>query len=191
MHLDLLNLVIQIAVVLAVARQVGTLFLKIGQPRVNGEMFAGILLGPSLLGWLWPNASQYLFPPASVEFLNALGQVGVVLFMFLAGLGINPADLASQARATTTTAITGIAAPFGLAFALSAYIQPRLAPEANFTNFALLMGAGMTITAFPMLAKLLLERDILGSRLGTVAVACSCVAGVCSPGAFWPTSCCW
>ena len=178
MHLDLLKLMIQITVVLAVCRVVGDIFLKIGQPRVNGEMFAGILLGPSLLGWVWPQASQYVFPPGSTEFLNALGQLGVVLFMFLAGLGINPADLASQARATITTSVVGIVAPFLLAFALSAYLQPRFAPEANFTNFALLIGAAMTITALPMLAKLLLERDILGTPLGTVAVACSGVAGV-------------
>lgn len=176
--MNLLILSLQITVVLIVARLVGDVFLKIGQPRVNGEMFAGILLGPSLLGWVWPQASHYLFPPTSIEFLNALGQLGVILFMFLAGLGINPSDLASQAKATLTTSLAGIVAPFLLAFALSAYLQPRFAPGANFTSFALLMGAAMTITAFPMLAKLLLERNMLSSQLGTVAVAVSCVTGV-------------
>ena len=177
--MNLVLLVLQITVVLVVARLVGDLFLKIGQPRVNGEMFAGILLGPSLLGWVWPQASHYLFPPTSIEFLNALGQLGVILFMFLAGLGINPKELASQARATIAASLASIIAPFLLAFALAAYLHPRLAPPGvDFTNFALLIGAGMTITAFPMLAKLLLERNILGTRLGTVAVACSCVAGV-------------
>jgi Kef-type K+ transport system membrane component KefB len=177
--MNLVLLVLQITVVLIVCRLVGDLFLKIGQPRVNGEMFAGILLGPSLLGWVWPQGSHYLFPPSSIEFLNALGQLGVILFMFLAGLGINPGKLASQARATIAASIASILAPFLLAFALSSYLYPRLAPAGvGFTNFALLMGAGMTITAFPMLAKLLLERNILGTQLGTVAVACSCLAGV-------------
>src|SRR2546428_12177465 len=99
--------------------------------------------------------------------------------MSRAGLVINPKDLASQARATFAASLASIIAPFLLAFALAAYLHPRLAPPGvDFTNFALLIGAGMTITAFPMLAKLLLERNILGTPLGTAAVACSWVAGV-------------
>ena len=90
--LNLFTLVLQLAVVLAVCRLVGEIFLKIHQPRVVGEMFAGIMLGPSLLGWLAPNVSAYLFPVTSLGFLNALAQVGVVIFMFLVGLGINPGN---------------------------------------------------------------------------------------------------
>jgi Kef-type K+ transport system membrane component KefB len=177
--LNLLALMLQMAVILIVCRLVGDLFLKIGQPRVNGEMFAGILLGPSLLGWVAPKVSHYLFAPASFDFLNALGQLGVVLFMFLAGLSIDPAEIKSQAKATTSITIASIGAPMLLAFALAAYLYPRVAtPGVNFTNFALLLGAAMTITAFPMLAKLLLERNLLSSPMGTVAVGSSCVAGV-------------
>lgn len=177
--MNLVLLMLQITVVLIVCRLVGTLFLKIGQPRVNGEMFAGILLGPSLLGLVLPQVSHFLFPSTTFDLLNALGQLGVVLFMFLAGLGINPSSLSSQKGPTIAASLASILAPIGLAFALATYIHPRYAPEgASFTNFALLLGAAMTITAFPMLAKLLLERSILGSQLGTVAVACSCVAGI-------------
>jgi len=177
--MNLVLLMLQITVVLIVSRLVGNVFLKIGQPRVNGEMFAGILLGPSLLGWVWPQVAHYLFPATTFDFLNALGQLGVVLFMFLAGLGINPASLASKKGPTIAASLASILVPIALAFALATYIHPRYAPEgASFMNFALLLGAAMTITAFPMLAKLLLERDILGTQLGTVAVACSCVAGV-------------
>ncbi len=177
--MNLVLLMLQITVVLIVSRLVGNVFLKIGQPRVNGEMFAGILLGPSLLGWVWPQAAHFLFPATTFDFLNALGQLGVVLFMFLAGLGINPASLSSKKGPTIAASLASILVPVGLAFALATYIHPRYAPEgASFTNFALLLGAGMTITAFPMLAKLLLERDILSTQLGTVAVACSCVAGI-------------
>ena len=177
--MNLVLLMLQITVVLIVSRIVGDLFLKIGQPRVNGEMFAGILLGPSLLGWVLPQAAHYLFPTTTFDFLNALGQLGVVLFMFLAGLGINPNSLASKKGPTIAASLASIVVPIALAFGLATYIHPRYAPEgASFMNFALLLGAGMTITAFPMLAKLLLERNILGTQLGTVAVACSCIAGV-------------
>jgi Kef-type K+ transport system membrane component KefB len=177
--LNLVTLILQMAVVLGLCRLSGDLFLRIHQPRVNGEMFAGILLGPSLLGWVAPQLSRYLFPPSSFDFLNALGQLGVILFMFLAGLAIDPAELKSQAKATISTTIASIAAPMLLAFALAAYLYPRLAsPGVNFVNFALLLGAAMTITAFPMLAKLLLERNMLSSALGTVAVGSACVAGV-------------
>lgn len=177
--LNLVTLILQMTVVLGLCRLMGDLFLKIHQPRVNGEMFAGIMLGPSLLGWVSPQISHYLFPPSSFDFLNALGQLGVVLFMFLAGLAIDPAEFRTQARATISTTVASIAAPMLLAFALAAYLLPRFAsPGTNFINFALLLGAAMTITAFPMLAKLLQDRGMLSSPLGAVAVGSACVAGV-------------
>ena len=109
---NLLTLVLQIAVVLACSRIVGSLFLKVGQPRVVGEMFAGIMLGPSLLGALHRNRSAFGFPPSSLGFLNALSQVGVIVFMFLVGLGINPRELKSQGHAAVLTSHVSITAPF-------------------------------------------------------------------------------
>ncbi len=91
--LNLGTLVLQMTLILVACRLVGELFLKIRQPRVNGEMFAGILLGPSLLGLVAPHISAYVFPKPTLEFLNALGQMGVVIFMFLAGLEIDPEEL--------------------------------------------------------------------------------------------------
>src|SRR5215472_10462226 len=177
--INLFTLVLQIAVVLAVCRGVGALFRKIHQPRVVGEMFAGIMLGPSLLGWVAPHASAYLFPPSSLGFLNALSQVGVVIFMFLVGLGINPRELKSQGHAAVLTSHVSITAPFVLASFLALYLYPRLSDDSvTFTNFALFMGAGMSITAFPVLARILTERNMLGTRLGTVAVACAAVNDV-------------
>ncbi len=176
---NLFTLVLQIAVVLAVCRLVGELFRKVQQPRVVGEMFAGIMLGPSLLGWIAPHTSAYLFPASSLGFLNALSQVGVVVFMFLVGLGINPRELKKQGHAAVLTSHVSITAPFVLAAFLALYLYPRLSDDSvSFTNFALFMGAAMSITAFPVLARILAERNMLGSRLGTVAIACAAVDDV-------------
>ena len=173
---NLFTLVLQIAVILAVCRAVGALFRLIHQPRVVGEMFAGILLGPSLLGWMAPNLSSYLFPASSLGFLSALSQVGVVIFMFLVGLGIDPSELKHQGHAAVLTSHVSITAPIVLASFLALYLYPRLSDNSvSFTNFALFMGAAMSITAFPVLARILTERNALGSRLGTVAIACAAV----------------
>jgi Kef-type K+ transport system membrane component KefB len=176
---NMLTLVLQIAVVLAVCRAVGSLFLKIQQPRVVGEMFAGIMLGPSLFGWIAPHVSSFLFPPPSMGFLNALSQIGVIIFMFLVGLGINPKELKSHGHAAVLTSHVSITAPFVLASLLAMYLYPRLSDSSvPFTNFALFMGAAMSITAFPVLARILTERNLLQSRLGTVAIACAAVDDV-------------
>jgi Kef-type K+ transport system membrane component KefB len=174
--LNLFTLILQIAVVLAVCRVVGSLFRKIHQPRVVGEMFAGIMLGPSFFGWIAPHFSAYLFPPSSLGFLNALSQVGVIIFMFLVGLGINPRELKRHGHAAVLTSHVSITAPFVLASVLAFYLYPRLSDDSvAFTSFALFMGAAMSITAFPVLARILSERNMLASRLGTVAIACAAV----------------
>lgn len=179
MSLDLFKLVLQLTVILAVCRIVGSLFRRFGQPRVVGEMFAGILLGPSLLGWIAPGISTYLFPPGSLGFLNALAQIGVVVFMFLVGLGINPKELKNHGHAAVLTSHVSITAPFVLAAFLAVYLYPRLSDDSvSFTSFALFMGSAMSVTAFPVLARILIERGLLQSRLGTVAIASAAVDDV-------------
>ena len=176
---NMFTLVLQIAVVLAACRAVGSFFLKIHQPRVVGEMFAGIMLGPSLFGWIAPQVASFLFPPSSMGFLNALSQIGVIVFMFLVGLGINPKELKSHGHAAVLTSHVSITAPFVLASFLAMYLYPRLSDSSvPFSNFALFMGAAMSITAFPVLARILTERNMLQSRLGTVAIACAAVDDV-------------
>ncbi len=176
---NLFTLTLQLAVVLAACRVVGELFRRIHQPKVVGEMFAGIMLGPSLLGWVAPHASAYLFPASSLGFLNALSQVGVVVFMFLVGLKINPSELKKESHAAVLTSHVSITAPFVLAAFLALYLYPRLSDESvSFTSFALFMGSAMSITAFPVLARILTERNMLSSRLGTVAIACAAVDDV-------------
>jgi K+:H+ antiporter len=176
---NLFILTLQLAVVLAVCRVTGELFRRIHQPKVVGEMFAGIMLGPSLLGWIAPHFSSYLFPVNSLGFLNALSQVGVIVFMFLVGLGINPRELKKQGHAAVLTSHVSITAPFVLAAFLALFLYPRLSDDSvSFTSFALFMGSAMSITAFPVLARILSERNMLASRLGTVAIACAAVDDV-------------
>ena len=176
---NLFTLVLQITVILAVCRLTGSLFRRFHQPRVVGEMFAGILLGPSVLGWIAPQVSAYLFPASSLGFLNALSQVGVVIFMFLVGLGIDPKKLKHQSHAAVLVSHVSITAPFVLASLLALYLYPRLSDNSvSFTNFALFMGAAMSVTAFPVLARILTERDMMKSALGNIAIACAAVDDV-------------
>ena len=176
---DLFNLVLQIVVILASCRLVGSLFEKLRQPRVVGEMVVGILLGPSLLGSTAPTVSAFLFPVSSLGFLSALSQVGVVVFMFLVGLGINPGELRKYGHAAVLTSHVSITVPFALASVLALRLYPRLSDSSvPFASFALFMGAAMSVTAFPVLARILADRRMLGPRLGTLAIACAAVDDV-------------
>ena len=172
-------LLIQIAVILFAARIVGWLFRKVGQPQVMGEMVAGILLGPSLLGWLSPAISSALFPPASLGFLNSLSQVGLLLFMFLVGAELNTEILRGRKHTAIVTSHVSIIIPFFLGTLLALYLYPRLSDSSvAFTHFALFVGTAMSITAFPVLARILTERNLVRSRIGAVAIACAAVDDV-------------
>jgi Kef-type K+ transport system membrane component KefB len=163
---------LQLCVIAAAAQVFGRLFHKIGQPRVVGEMAAGIALGPSLLGWIAPSAQQWLFPASSFALLNAIGQLGLVFYMFLVGMTLNVSELREQRRIAVASSVAGIAAPFlcGLAVAFSFYdrLSPLSVPEAS---FALFFAVSMSITAFPVLARILHETGLMETRLGSVAIA--------------------
>jgi len=177
--LHLPTLLIQVGVILLVARLVGLVFRKLHQPQVIGEMLAGILLGPSLLGWLAPDISAALFPAESLGFLNALSQIGLLLFMFLVGLEFDPNMLRSQGRAAVVTSQASIVAPFILGAGLAFYLYPKLSDASvSFTSFALFMGIAMSITAFPVLARILTERKMLRSKVGAMAITCAAVNDV-------------
>lgn len=176
---NLFKLILQICVILVTARVVGILFKKIRQPQVVGEMVAGILLGPSLLGWVSPQLSSALFPPSSLGYLSALSQVGLVLFMFLVGLSLNPKELQEHGHAAVLISHVSIVTPFCLGSLIALYMYPRLSDDSvTFTGFALFMGAAMSITAFPVLARILSERNLLRSRMGTLSIACAAVDDV-------------
>lgn len=177
--LHLPTLLIQIGVILVVARIVGFIFRKIHQPQVMGEMVAGILLGPSLLGWLAPAASATLFPPDSLGYLNSLSQIGLLIFMFLVGLELDPQILRGRGHAAVVTSHVSILAPFFLGTLLALYLYPRLSDDSvSFTNYALFMGIAMSITAFPVLARILTERNLLRTQIGSVTIACAAVDDV-------------
>ena len=173
------TLLIQLVVILLLARVAGWLFRKIHQPQVIGEMVVGILLGPSLLGWVSPAISIALFPPGSLGFLNSFSQVGLLFFMFLVGLELNPQDLRGRRHAAVLTSHVSIIFPFLLGTLTALYLYPRLSDDrVKFIHFALFLGTAMSITAFPVLARILSERKLLRSQVGAVAIACAAVDDV-------------
>jgi len=172
-------LLAQLAAVVIAARGVGFLFRRIGQPQVVGEMVAGILLGPSFLGWAAPGLSARLFPPDSLGFLSSVSQVGLLVFMFLVGLELNPRLLRGRGHTAVVTSHASIAVPFVLGALLSLHLYPRLSDRTvGFTGFALFMGAAMSVTAFPVLARILSERRLMHTRVGAVTLACAAVDDV-------------
>jgi Kef-type K+ transport system membrane component KefB len=178
-NMPLILFVGQIAVILLTSRLVGFIFRQIRQPHVVGEMLAGIMLGPSLLGWAAPELSAALFPASNMYLMSAISQLGLVLFMFLVGLELNPKELYAHGEATILMSHVSIVAPFCLASILSLYLYPRLSDDSvSFMSFALFMGAAMAITAFPVLARILADLQLLRSRMGTIAIACAAVDDV-------------
>jgi Kef-type K+ transport system membrane component KefB len=177
--MNLFLLVLQVAVVVGFSRVVGILFKKIGQPQVVGEMIAGIMLGPSLLGWLAPDVSKFIFPAASMGYLNALSQFGLVIFMFLVGIELNPQELKKNGHAAVVTSHASIVTPFCMGSALALFLYPKLSHQGvSFTSFALFMGSAMSITAFPVLARILTESRLLRTRMGTLSISCAAVDDV-------------
>ncbi len=173
------TLLLQIIVILAAARLLGWALRKIHQPQVIGEMVAGIMLGPSLLGWLAPGVFLFLFPPESLGYLNALSQVGLILFMFLVGLELDARLLRGQGQAALITSQVSIFFPFFLGTALALYLYPRLSDDGtDFTHFALFMGASISITAFPVLARILGERKMQQTKVGIMAITCAAMNDV-------------
>ncbi len=173
------RLVLQLVVILTAARLCGMGAKAIGQPAVIGEMLAGIALGPSLLGSLAPALSTQLFPASSLTVLNGLSQLGVLLFLFIVGLHVDMPALRRQRSTAVVASHASIAAPFTLGVALALYLFPRYAPAGvAFSVFALFIGVAMSVTAFPVLARILEERGLLNTPLGTLAVASAAVDDV-------------
>lgn len=176
---DLTLLLAQIASILLISRILGLVTRRIGQPLVIAEVLAGIVLGPSLLGWVWPGAMAALFPPASLPILRMLSQVGLVLFMFLVGLELDPKLLKGRTHTSVLISHTSIIVPFALGAGAAWWLHTAYSPPGvAFISFLLFLGAAMSVTAFPVLARILTERHLLTSRVGAITIACAAVDDV-------------
>ncbi|OYD95349.1 sodium:proton antiporter [Nostoc sp. 'Peltigera membranacea cyanobiont' 210A] len=178
MHIVILVLV-EVLIVIGLSRLVGLAFRSIKQPLVIGEIVAGIMLGPSLFGLVAPHLAVTLFPPETFPFLNVLSQVGLIFFMFLIGLELNPKYLGGQLEVAVLTSHVSILVPFSLGTLLAVILYPLVSnASVSFTAFALFLGAAMSITAFPVLARIITENNLQGTRLGTLALTCAAVDDV-------------
>lgn len=180
MHLDSIVLVlIQIVLVIALSRLVGLAFRRIKQPLVIGEIVAGIMLGPSLLGAIAPMVASTLFPPESISILGVLSQIGLIFFMFLIGLELDPKYLKGGVDLAILISHVSILVPFSLGILLSLLLFPLVSNAGvSFTAFALFLGAAMSITAFPVLARIITENNLQNSRIGSLALTCAAVDDV-------------
>src|ERR1700744_3213105 len=169
---------LQLFFILAVCRCVGMLARRVGQPQVVGEMIAGVIMGPSLFGLLCPSWQQVIFPKDSLKILYVLAQFGVGLYMFLVGTEFKVDLFRSRARSAASVSIAGMVAPFvvGSILAIWLWRVPGLFSE-KVTQFEaiLFLGAAMSITAFPMLARIIYEQGITGTPLGTLALAAGAI----------------
>jgi len=167
-------LLLQIIAIILVARVFGWVFRKIGQPSVIGEMIAGIVLGPSLVGLYFPEFFDALFPAASLGNLKFLSQIGLILFMFVIGMELDLKALQNKANDAVVISHASIIFPFTLGTGLAYFIYHQFAPEGiEFTSFALFLGIAMSITAFPVLARIVQERGIHKTKLGTIVITCA------------------
>lgn len=167
-------LLAQIVTIIIVARFFGWMFRKIGQPSVIGEIIAGIVLGPSLVGMYFPEFSNALFPVASLGNLQFLSQIGLILFMFVIGMELDLKVLKNKANEALVISHASIIIPFALGIGLSYFIYYRFAPAGiEFLSFSLFMGIAMSITAFPVLARIVQERGIHKTRIGTIVITCA------------------
>jgi Kef-type K+ transport system membrane component KefB len=175
----LLDVLVALVVVIIAARICGALCKRLNQPPVIGEVIAGLLLGPSLLGRISPAAMHYVLPPAVAPFLSILAQIGIILFMFLVGLELDTSKLKHRTHATVAISHASILVPFLLGSVLALWLYPSLSTnDVPFMIFALFVGLSLSVTAFPVLARILTDRGIQHTHLGTIALACAAVDDV-------------
>jgi len=179
LHTPLALFIVQALLIISVARLIGLLARRMRQPMVIAEIVAGIVLGPSVLGLAAPGLAAAVFPRDSLGLISMFSQVGLILFMFLVGLEFDGTMLRGRGHTSVVISHTSIIVPFALGAVLARYLYPRLSPPTvPFSSFTLFMGAAMSITAFPVLARILVERRLLHSKLGAVAITCAAVDDV-------------
>ena len=172
----LLSVLLALTVIMVTARLVGALFARLNQPAVIGEVIGGIMLGPSLLGRLWPAGASVLLPTEAAPFLSVIAQLGVILYMFLVGLELDLGLLRSRVTTTIVIALSAIVVPCTLGIVLAFGLYASLAPPGiDRTSFVLFLGVALSITAFPVLARILSDRGMQRTPLGTLALTCAAI----------------
>lgn len=173
------NVLLALVVIIAMARVMGAFFKWINQPPVMGEVIGGIFLGPSLLGKFFPGLALFLIPPSSLPYLNIVAQIGIVLYMFLVGLELDLEELKKSRHSTFIISHTSILFPFLLGSLLALFIFESMgSPAVGFTNFALFMGVSMSVTAFPVLARILADKAMTKTSMGSLALTCAAIDDV-------------
>ena len=174
--LMLVKVLLALTVIIITARLMGMLFKRLDQPPVIGEVLGGIMLGPSLFGHFAPESAAAILPADAAPFLAIISQLGVILFMFLVGLELDLGVLRTRARTTIAISNAGIIVPFALGIALAWGMYAAYAPAGvDFTSFALFIGVSMSITAFPVLARILSDRGLQRTPLGVMALTCAAI----------------
>jgi len=173
------KLVLQLIIIIVAASVAGSIFTRLGQPAVVGEMVAGILLGPSLFGLLAPNAFQFVFATPTLGALKLFSQIGVCLFLFVVGMEMDVSHLRKKAEAAVVVSHASIVVPYFLGVILALSLYSHLGqPGVSFVAFALFMGISTSITAFPVLVRILQDRGIFKTPLGSTATTCAAVDDV-------------
>jgi Kef-type K+ transport system membrane component KefB len=176
---SLTHVLLAVVVVIVAARGVGAIFKRLNQPPVMGEVLAGILLGPSFFGLFAPASSSFLFPPQVAPHLAVISQIGVILYMFLVGLELDTDLLRQRTQSSIAISHASIVVPFLLGAALALILYPSFSlRNVSFVVFALFLSVSMSVTAFPVLARILTDLGIQKSRLGVLALACAAVDDV-------------
>ncbi len=172
-------LLLQVIIILFTSRIFGIIFRKLGQQTVIGEIIAGVILGPSIFGWLFPDLFAIVFPHNSFISLQFLSQIGLAFFMFVIGMELDLSKIKSKTQDAIIISQIRIIFPFFLGTCVSYYIFQELAPkDVSFLSFALFMGISMSITAFPVLARIIKERGLTKTPLGVLAITCAAVDDV-------------
>jgi Kef-type K+ transport system membrane component KefB len=170
-----MRIIIQLILIVASARAAGVLFKRIGQPQVCGEIAAGLVLGPSVFGALWPQAQRLVFDPGTLVHLSVISEVGLIFIMFLIGLEFDFGHLASSTRTAFSISVAGMILPFSLGIPLGRWMHSQMNLHVDVVAFTLFIATALSITAMPVLGRILIEFNMNKTKLGTLAISSAAI----------------